>query len=208
MERKAGRYNGFKAFRQLHSKTGPPGKVRAEGEGMSVHVNISRLSRMAERLLASKTMATPLSRHGYREDSEWDFLEGGMTGEPPLDPRSLASPYDVECPLVDASDDARWIHSNEAAFREQSFRTYYDGPYSSVKDTTLRFGLALLASCRPIRAAGLVPSKTAQWRRRTISQKPFRSSAPRPEQASGPTVERMTPPPEADSLDHPTDEET
>jgi hypothetical protein len=79
--------------------------------------------------------------------------------EPTIDPRALTMPLAVENPIVSKRDDRRWVNSHEAAFREEAFRMLYNDSFAPVTDGTLRFGLALVASCRPFRNGGLVPKK-------------------------------------------------
>jgi hypothetical protein len=86
--------------------------------------------------------------------------------EPTIDPRALMTPHAVEVPLVSRKDDRRWTNSDEADLRERSFRVYYDGPFSSVNDPTMRFAYALIASCRPVLNPALVPEPTQRRKRK------------------------------------------
>jgi hypothetical protein len=86
--------------------------------------------------------------------------------EPTIDPRALATPHAVAIPLVSRKDDRRWTNSEEADLRERSFRVYYDGPYASVSDPTLRFASAIISSCRPILNPALIPDPTRRRKRK------------------------------------------
>jgi hypothetical protein len=112
-------------------------------------------------------------------------LLGGMDVE--VDPKALSMPNGVECPLVDRRSDWNWCESPDAHFREWCFNTLYATAYESVKDPTIRFGLALAASCRqPIRPH-LIPRDIP----RKISHSVKHACEPRAESLGTPVPEAV-----------------
>lgn len=85
-------------------------------------------------------------------------IEPVATHKPQIDPRALTMPHAVENPTVSIRNDAKWVASDEAAFREASFHVLYDTAYASEKNPALRFAKALAASCRPFRRPALIPT--------------------------------------------------
>jgi hypothetical protein len=76
--------------------------------------------------------------------------------EPTIDPRAFTTPHAIENEIVIPAEDAKWIASEEAKFRERNFRLYYERSFALEKNATMRFAKALAASCRSVRNVAML----------------------------------------------------